>query len=160
MFYDNKIKRMFKGIVGKIWRNLPPFARMKLIRVSQKKFTASCAAIITNERREVLLLEHVLRPASGWGIPGGFMEYGEQPDEAIRRELREETGLELENVKLYRARVLKRHIEFIFRAQTSGEPKILSREILKAEWFEIAGMPAKMNRAQKSLIEKVLSEEV
>ena len=151
---------MFKGIVGKIWRNLPPSARMKLIRISQKKFTASCAAIITNEKREVLLLEHVLRPASGWGIPGGFMEYGEQPEQAICRELREETGLELENVRLYRARVVKRHIEFIFRAEARGEPQILSREILKAGWFETAEMPEKMNRVQKSLIEKVLSEEI
>jgi 8-oxo-dGTP diphosphatase len=151
---------MFKGIVGKIWRNLPPFARMKLIRVSQKKFTASVAAIITNEKREVLLLEHVLRPASGWGIPGGFMEYGEQPDEALARELREETGLKLENVRLYRARVLKRHIEFIFRAEASGTAEILSREILQAGWFEPAQMPEKMNRAQKSLIEKVLAEEI
>lgn len=151
---------MFKGIVGKIWRNLPPIARMKLIRISQKKFTASCAAIITNEKREVLLLEHVLRPASGWGIPGGFMEYGEQPEQAICRELREETGLELENVRLYRARVVKRHIEFIFRAEARGEPQILSREILKAGWFEITEMPEKMNRVQKSLIEKVLSEEI
>ncbi|HEY0426797.1 MAG TPA: NUDIX hydrolase [Pyrinomonadaceae bacterium] len=151
---------MFKRFVGKIWKKLPPFVRMKLIRVSQNKFTASAAAIITNKNKEILLLEHVLRPASGWGMPGGFMEYGEQPEQAICRELREETGLELENVKLYRARVLGRHIEFVFRAETRGEPEILSREILSAEWFELGKMPEKMNRAQKSLIEKVLSEEV
>jgi 8-oxo-dGTP diphosphatase len=151
---------MLKGIVGKIWRNLPPFVRMKLIRISQKKFTASVAAIITNERGEVLLLEHVLRPASGWGIPGGFMEYGEQPEEALCRELREETGLKLENVRLYRARVLKRHIEFVFRAEATGKAEILSREILQAGWFETAQMPEKMNRSQKSLIEKVLAGEI
>ena len=151
---------MFKKLVAKIWRNLPPFVRMKLVRVSQKKFTASVAAIITNERREVLLLEHVLRPASGWGIPGGFMEHGEQPEQAICREIGEETGLKLENVRLYRARVLRRHIEFVFRAEAQGEARILSREIIQAGWFEIAKMPEKMSRTQKSLIEKVLSEEV
>jgi ADP-ribose pyrophosphatase YjhB (NUDIX family) len=151
---------MFKQIVGKIWRKMPRAMRAKIIRVSQKKFTASVAAIITNEKKQVLLLEHVLRPASGWGIPGGFMEFGEQPEEAIRRELREETGLKLENVRLYRARVLNRHIEFIFRAEAGGEAKILSREILQAEWFEPDETPAKMSRAQKSLIEKVLKEEV
>ena len=151
---------MFKKLVAKIWRNLPPFVRMKLVRVSQKKFTASVAAIITNERREVLLLEHVLRPGSGWGIPGGFMEHGEQPEQAICREIGEETGLKLENVRLYRARVLRRHIEFVFRAEAQGEARILSREIIQAGWFEIAKMPEKMSRTQKSLIEKVLSEEV
>lgn len=151
---------MFKQIVGKIWRKMPRALRSKLIRVSQKKFTASVAAIITDEKKQVLLLEHVLRPASGWGIPGGFMEFGEQPEEAIRRELKEETGLKLENVRLYRARVLNRHIEFIFRAEARGEAKILSREILKAEWFEPQDMPEMMSRAQKSLVKKVLSEEV
>lgn len=151
---------MFKEIAGKIWRKMPRAARLKLIRVSQKKFTASVVAIITNEKEEILLLEHVFRPASGWGMPGGFMEFGEQPEEAIRRELREETGLKLENVRLYRARVLNRHIEFIFRADASGEAKILSREIFETGWFEPDKMPPKMSRAQKSLIKKVLSEEV
>lgn len=151
---------MFKQIVGKIWRIMPHSLRTKLVRVSQKKFTASVAAIITNEKKEVLLLEHVLRPASGWGIPGGFMEYGEQTDDAVCRELREETGVELKNVRLYRTRVFHRHIEFIFRAEASGEARIMSREILKAEWFAPAEMPEMMNSAQKSLIEKVLSEEV
>jgi 8-oxo-dGTP diphosphatase len=151
---------MFKALVGKIWRLIPGGLRMKMIRVSQKKFTASVAAIITNETKQVLLLEHVLRPASGWGIPGGFMEFGEQPEEAIRRELREETGIELENVRLYRARVLNRHIEFVFRAEAKGEAKVKSREILQLGWFETDEMPKLMNKAQKSLIKKVLSEEV
>lgn len=151
---------MFKQIAGKIWRKMPRALRLKLIRVSQKKFTASVAAIITNEKKEVLLLEHVLRPASGWGIPGGFMEYGEQTEEAIRRELLEETGVELENVRLYRARVVNRHIEFIFRAEASGKPQILSREILTAEWFAVDKIPEMMSRAQKALIEEVLSREV
>jgi len=151
---------MFKQIVGKIWRIMPQSLRVRLVRVSQKKFTASVAAIITNEKKEVLLLEHVLRPASGWGIPGGFMEYGEQPEDAVCRELREETGVELRNVRLYRTRVFKSHIEFIFRAEATGKAQILSREILKAEWFAPGKMPEMMNLAQKSLIEKVLSEEV
>jgi ADP-ribose pyrophosphatase YjhB (NUDIX family) len=76
-------------IVGRIWRKLPASVRMKIVRVTQKKFTASVAAIVQNEKGEVLLLDHVLRPASGWGIPGGFLDFGEQPIDAVKRELRE-----------------------------------------------------------------------
>ena len=95
-------------LIGKIWKMLPRRLRLQIIRASQKKFTVSVGAVITDEAGKVLLLEHHLRPASGWGIPGGFVEHGEQPEAAIRRELREETGLELENVRLASVRTLQR----------------------------------------------------
>ena len=43
------------------------------------------------EGGEVLFVEH---PERGWEIPGGHLEANESPDEALVREVREETGLE------------------------------------------------------------------
>jgi ADP-ribose pyrophosphatase YjhB (NUDIX family) len=151
---------MLQDIFGGIWKRLPSRLRLKIIRVTQKKFTASVGVIITNPDGKVLLLEHVLRPASGWGIPGGFINASEQPEAAARREIREETGIELENLQLIRVRTLARHIEFLFRAESNDAGRVLSREIKGLGWFAVEEMPEEMSPVQKSTVEKVLRGEI
>ena len=93
-------------------------------------------------------------------MPGGFIGHGEQPEAALRRELREETGLELSDVSLYRVRTLKRHVEIIFLAKGVGDAEVRSREIIELAWFEVENIPAEMSRDQQFLIRKVLRPEV
>lgn len=69
---------------------------------AQHKFLVAVLGIFTNDAGEVLLLKHVYRKQP-WGIPGGWMEL-EQPEAALRREVREETGLEVQITSLARAR--------------------------------------------------------
>jgi len=149
--------KLFKQLAGKIWRGLPQPVRRMLIRGTQKKFTVSVAAVVLNDEGKILLLDHVLRPNSGWGIPGGFIDYGEQPEEAIRRELREETNLELDGLEMVWMRTIGSHIEILFRARSRGELKTESAEIHSAAWFFPAEMPAEMSAVQKFVIEKTLS---
>ena len=148
---------MLKKIVGKIWRKSPAFVRRRFVRTIQTKFTASVGVVVTNSEGKILLLDHVLRPGSGWGIPGGFIEAGEQPDEAIRRELCEEIGLELESVELRRVRTLKRHIEMIFKARAREKGKVQSFEINKIGWFALDELPKELNKGQKEIIREILS---
>lgn len=150
---------MIKKIVKVFWEKINLPMRLKIVRAAQTKFTVSVAAIIVNENAEVLLLDHVLRSDLSWGIPGGFVDYGEQPEDAVRREIREETGLELREPKIIRVRTIGRHLEVLFLASPVGAAKARSLEINELGWFKVAEMPEKMSRAQKQIIEKVLNSE-
>src|ERR1700730_3464278 len=122
---------MLTEFLGAIWRRLPGIVRRRAVRFGQRRFTAAAGVMIFDKEGRILLLEHVFRPDSGWGIPGGFLSKGEQPEEALRRELREEAGLELDQVELLFARTVRRprQIEFYFRAAPRGEARPRSFEI-------------------------------
>ncbi len=147
---------MIFGILARTWKLIPRKARISLTRVTQTKFTVSAAGIITNDAQEVLLLNHILRPVSGWGLPGGFLEPYEQPEAAFRREILEETGLEVRDVSIYRARTIRRHIEIIFLAKGVGTAEVRSREITELDWFAIEDMPGEMSLDQHFLIRRAL----
>ena len=144
---------------GVVWKKLPYRFRSVIVRVTQAKFTASAAVVIVNSEGRVLLLDHRIRPKSGWGLPGGFLEHGEQPAECIRREILEETGLELSQLVLLRVRTVRHHIEVLFFARSDGTPRIVSDEIKGFEWFAAEELPPEMNPGQRAFILKVLNGE-
>lgn len=137
---------------------MPRRLRLETIRLTQKKFTVSAVAVVVNEAGKVLLLDHFLRPGASWALPGGFMEAGEQPEAAIKREIREETTLELKNVRLLSVRTINRHLEILFRAEADGEPRPKSYEINAAGWFSIDEMPAETSGTQMRIIREVLNQ--
>ncbi len=150
---------MLETLVKYTWKKLSYKTRLRIVRITQKKFTASVAAIVTNANKEVLVLDHLIRPGASWGLPGGFMEPRENPENAIKRELMEETGLELENIDLIRIRTIRKHLEILFRAESFGKAEVKSREIKDLGWFPLDELPPQMSELQKKLVRKVLTGE-
>jgi 8-oxo-dGTP diphosphatase len=58
-------------------------------------------ALIFHQGR-ILMVQRGKEPLKGWwSLPGGAVETGETLDHAVRREVREETGLEVEPVRMF-----------------------------------------------------------
>jgi 8-oxo-dGTP diphosphatase len=150
---------MLSEILGRIWRRLPTIVRWRAARLGQARFTVTVAATLFDDDRRVLLLEHVFRADQGWGVPGGFVVQGEQPEEALRRELREEISIDIDEVKLLFTRTLVRlkQVEIYYRARVVGEPKPSSFEIKQAQWFTLDNLPASLSQDQRKLLARALS---
>lgn len=76
----------------------------------------------------IILIERRF-PPHGWALPGGFIEVGETVEAAVRREVMEETGLELSDLELFGVysdpdRDSRRHtISIVFTALGHGIPR-------------------------------------
>lgn len=61
----------------------------------------TASALVEDGEGRVLLARRAVEPGRGlWDLPGGFLAEGEHPLDGLRRELREEAGVELEPVEL------------------------------------------------------------
>lgn len=56
--------------------------------------SVSVAGVVVNDRGEVLLIQR--RDNGHWEPPGGVLEFGESIRDGLRREVREETGLDVQ----------------------------------------------------------------
>src|SRR5882724_2352885 len=151
---------MLSDLLGAIWRRAPKALRRWTVRLAHPRFAVTAGAIVTDNRGRVLLLKHRFRPGSGWGLPGGFIERGEQPGEALRRELREEVGLEVAELKLFAVRAFRtpKQVEIVFMAQAIGSPDELNFEIQEAGWFLPGEFPKELPRDQTELIKRALND--
>jgi ADP-ribose pyrophosphatase YjhB (NUDIX family) len=107
---------------------------------------ASCAVV--TRRGRVLLARRANPPYAGlWDLPGGFLEAGETPERALRRELREELG-----AKVRRARLVgfepDRYgpdgfptLTAVYRADLTPGPIRCADDVAEVHWFPVTEIP-------------------
>ncbi len=105
-------------------------------------------AFVADDAGRLLALRRAHPPCVGeWDLPGGFVEAGEEPREAILREIAEETGLEVELLGILGAYTSvygdtgRRTVDLAYRARVTGGTLTLSDEKSEAAWFAPAEFP-------------------
>ena len=104
-------------------------------RCEQTELTTLC---LIYKEDKILLQNRVKKDWQGWTLPGGHIEPGESIVDAVIREMKEETGLTIQNPELRGVKQFPidrgRYIVFLFRSdEFTGD--LLSSEEGKMQWF-------------------------
>lgn len=136
----------------RLWRLLPMWVHVFATRLTQPKFNAGVSALVFDEQGRVLLFKHTYRKFE-WGIPGGGLEYKEQPTDAMVREFHEETGMKIEIEKLLRVSSAREfpHLGIVYLCKITGGEFKPSHEISEMKYFDPDDLPV-MLFAEKDLI--------
>lgn len=150
------------------WLRRFPLLRWLLalgVRLVVPRHYVGAVGAVFNDAGQVLLLEHVFRPYFPWGLPGGWVERNESPDEAVKRELAEELNLKVEIKRLllcelqggdfknttprglglvYYCRLTGDLSDFDERSRSQKNPEILS-----IEWADPAGIVYKLSPLER-----------
>lgn len=103
--------------------------------------------VIRNRRGQILLVRRAAPPYEGsWDLPGGFLEAGELPEPALRREIREEVG-----ARPVRMRLLGFFndtygtggfpiLATVYTARLAGSPRAAS-DVSEVAWYSPRNLP-------------------
>jgi len=118
--------------------------------VTHSNSEPTAGALIVDDEGRILLVKRAHDPFGGtWDVPGGFLEEAEDPLDALRREVREETGLEVEPEEFVAARVDRygadpaaaTTLNLYWTARvTGGEPQA-GDDASDLHWFEPSELP-------------------
>lgn len=103
-----------------------------------------CIIVIVQKGDDILLLRHVQRNQDLWCCLAGFVETGESVEQALVREVREETSLEVCNIRYMGSQSwpFPDQLMLAFYADyKSGEIKVQEDEIFEARWFNKNEIP-------------------
>ncbi len=126
-----------------VYRRLPRSLQIRAVRLATPSFTVGAIGLITDDGTRVLLVRPTYR--DGWLPPGGFLNKGETPVQALEREVQEELGLRISFAEPHRVffDVRRRGVTFVsagvlpLGTQATGR----SPEIAEVAWFSLDDLP-------------------
>ncbi|KPJ54962.1 hypothetical protein AMJ47_02755 [Parcubacteria bacterium DG_72] len=128
-----------------------------------------CGALIVNDKNETLLVKRTSKSqneASFWSKPGGTVEFNEKVEDAIKREIKEELGVDIELTKQlgFTNHILNSEnqhwvaIHYLAKI-INGEPCIMEPDkIEEIKWFNFNNLPANITQTTKDPIRDYLGQ--
>ena len=100
-------------------------------------------AVILNDNNEFLILQFWENHNNKWHFPGGRLNEGDQSIEALKREVKEETGLDFNAHFLdYFDEILPQHgvhnVVLVFWGAATGAFKANTAEVSEMDWFPLS----------------------
>ncbi len=122
------------------------------------QFVIASFGFIFDEQNRILLCHRM--DYDLWNLPGGAMEAGESPWECVIREVKEETGFDVEIVKLAGVynKPEKSEVCFSFICKIIGGQLTLNDEADKIEYFAFKDIPNKISQKQVARINDAIKE--
>lgn len=119
------------------------------------QFRVAVSALIFDGERILLALR---RDIEWWNLPGGGMEIGETVDEALCREVKEETGLEVEVGQLVGvySKPQKQEVVLTFRCSVKGGSLVATEESLECRYFDNNELPVNILPKHRQRVEDAL----
>ncbi len=160
------MKRLcLKPVLLALWRRLPGWLQGRIEWLLLPKFMVGAMAVVLDDQGRVLLFRHTYRDEYPWGLPGGWIKSGEDPTDAVEREIREESGYRIKALHplvIGGDRALRR-LDLIFLCDLAGGDFRPSAEVSDAAFFgpeELPGLVEPFHVQVAAYAEKVLKGEV
>ena len=140
-----------------LFRRLPVKARRRVVRTIAPAYTVGSICVIERDDGAVLLVRLSYR--NSWGLPGGLLKRGETPAQAARREVKEESTLDVELLgdPAVVVDAVAQRVDVVFRARPAPgvDPCTAvasSPEIVELAWFPEDALPDLQHEASGAMV--------